>query len=243
MNLTYSEAQEWRKWILITSIPLVRLDEKNTLAGFASCTMLDHAGSRFIIASEHVVKRESEGWAAVIQQDGNGQLEYYRPNRFTYVGEFNKSTSTLRLLDICVAEVSAELETWYEYRTPRGLFDKQRHHIFKSESIASPVSGQIYGFSGQVRTEKHGSDAVSDMAVYPGLAYSHSEGEIHYFKLPVKHPGNEAFHGCSGAPIVDFNRNIVALVVGGDPKTNMIKGIAIQRVLANLNFLSSLDAA
>ena len=29
------------------------------------------------------------------------------------------------------------------------------------------------------------------MVVYPGLAYSHSQDELHYFTLPVAHPGHE----------------------------------------------------
>lgn len=244
MNITASEGHEWRQWVLVTSIPLVRLDERNTVVGFGSGAMIDHAGSRFVVAAEHVVKRDSAGWAVVVQQDGTGQLEYYRPNTFTYTGEIRKGAAALRFLDLCAAEVSAELQTWYEYRTPRGLFDKRLHHIFESGSIATPEHGQMYGFSGQVRTERHSTATfASDMVVYPGLTYSHSEEEIHHFKLPVPHPGHDAFHGCSGAPIVDFNRKVVALVAGGDTANNTIRGVAIQRVLPNLNFLVSRGGA
>jgi hypothetical protein len=81
------------------------------------------------------------------------------------------------------------------------------------------------------------------MVVYPGLQYSHSEQEMHYFKLPVEHPGHEAFHGCSGSPIVDLNRNVVALVVGGDLAINTVRGVAINRVLPNLEFLASRGGA
>jgi hypothetical protein len=209
--------------------------------------MLDYSGSRFVIAVEHVVKRESSTeWAVVVQQDGSGQLEYYRTNAFTYVGELRKGATTLRFLDLCAAEILSDLRTWYEHRTPRGLFDKRPHHVFDSESIASPEHDQIYGFAGQVRTERHGTDSdaafVSDMAVYPGLTYSHSEEEILHFRLPVQHPGHDAFHGCSGSPIVDFNRKVVGLVVCGDIKSNTIKGVSIQHILANLKFLTSRSA-
>ena len=239
MNITSADGHDWRQWVLVTSIPLVRLDECDTLVGFGSGTMIDHAGSRFIVAAEHVVKRDSTGWAVVVQQDGTGQLEYYRPNAFTYVGEVRKSAAAIRFLDLCTAEVSSDLQTWYEYRTPRGLFEKRLHHVFDSGAIASPEHGQVYGFSGQVRTERHGNTAfASDMAVYSGLTYSHSEEEIHHFMLPVPHPGHDAFQGCSGAPIVDFNRKVVALVVEGDTTTNTIKGVAIQRILPSLQFLA-----
>ncbi len=244
MNVTESAGYEWRQLVRLTSVPLVQLSEDGAVLGLGSGTMIDHAGCRFVLAVEHVVKRNSTGWALVVQQDDSGKMEYYRPNFFSHVGEIRLSSGEVRLLDLCVAQVAPDLKTWYEYRTPRGLFDKKPHHVFDSSATAIPEPEQIYGFSGHVRTEKHGNDAfVSDMVVYAGLKYSHSEQEIHHFKLPVPHPGHDAFQGCSGSPIVDFNHNVVALVVCGDIPTNTVKGVAIDRVLPNLEFLASRGGA
>lgn len=244
MNITASERSDWLRWVRVTSIPLIHLGEGDTVLGLGSGMMLDHAGCRFVLAVEHVVKRDATGWALVVQQDGRGRMEYYRPNFFSYVGEIRLSTGEVRLLDLCAAQVSPVLETWYEYRTPRGLFDKLLHHIFDKRDLSDPTPEQTYGFSGQVRTEKHGTDAfASDMVVYPGLMYSHSDREVHHFKLPVAHPGHDAFHGCSGSPIVDGSRNVVALVIGGDVPTNTVQGVAINRVLPNLEFLASRGGA
>ncbi|MDR4520933.1 MAG: hypothetical protein R3E36_10110 [Nitrosomonas sp.] len=244
MNITPSAGHEWRQWVRLTSAPMVQLDPNGTVICLGSGMMINHAKGRFVLAVEHVVKRNSTGWALVVQQDGQGQLEYYRPNFFTYVGEVRLRSGEVRFLDLCAAQVALDLHTWYEHRTPRGLFDKEPHHIFDSSAISIPDSGQIYGFSGRVRTEKHGRDAfVSEMVVYPGLTYSHSDGEMHHFKLPIEHPGHEAFQGCSGSPIVDFNRNVVALVASGDVASNTVRGIAIERVLPNLAFLASRGGA
>lgn len=238
--ITASEGHEWRQWVLITSIPLLRLGEDEQIVGLAAGAMMDHAGHRFILAVEHAVKRETSGWAIAVQQDGQGRLEFYRPNGFAYVAEFKRSTASVRCLDLCLAEVSADLETWYEYRTHRELFDKRLHHVFRSDEMTNPEANQIYGFSGQVRHERHGTSAVvSDMVVYPGLKFSHTEDEVHHFRVPVPHPGHEAFKGCSGAPIVDLNQRIVALVVGGDTEENTVKGIAIQRALFGIQALAS----
>jgi len=244
MNITASEGHEWRQWVCVTSIPLVQLGEGGTVLRLGSGVMIKHAGNRFILAVEHVVKRDATGWASVVQQDGRGQMEYYRPNFFTYVGEITLSSGEIRFPDLCAAQVSPQLETWYEHRTPRGLFEKLPHHVFDSIDIALPDNDQVYAFSGRVRTEMHGHDTfVSDMVVYPGLMYSHTEREIHHFKLPVVHPGHVAFNGCSGSPIVNFNRKVVALVVGGDMPNNTVQGIAINRVLPNLAFLASRGVA
>lgn len=240
LQITPSQGREWREWILVTSIPLLRLAPNEQVSQLGAGTMIDHSGCRFILSAKHVVDLDHGGWSIVVKQDGVGQLEYYRPNAFTYVGEFRRSTGDMRMLDLCAAQISPKLETWYEYRTPRGLFDKRPHHVFDTAFIAEPRADQIYGFSGRVRSERHGADAfVSDMVVYPGLTFSHTENEVHHFKLPVDHPGHEAFKGCSGAPIVDFERRLVAVVSGGDMKSNTVHGIAIQRVLPNLSFLAS----
>lgn len=240
MRITEAEGREWCQWIVVTSIPLVYLNERDIISDIGAGMMIDHGASRFILSVEHVVKSTSRGWAIIVQQDDSGQMEYYRPNFFSYVGKVREATGEFRLLDLCAAQVSPELETWYEFRTPRGLFNKRPHHIFNTNSISSPKTEQLYAFSGQVRTEKHGAHVlVSETAVYPGLIYSHSEEDIHHFKLPVPHPGHDAFHGCSGAPIVDMDRNVVALVVGGDKSNNMVNGIALNKVLPNLEFLAS----
>lgn len=244
MNIKSSAGHEWCQWLRVTSVPLVQLGPNGTVLHVGSGMMINHAQGRFVLAVEHVVKRDSKDWALVVQQDGRRQMEYYRPNYFTYVGEIRLSSGEVRLLDLCAAQVAPDVLTWYEYRTPRGLFDKEHHHIFDSSVISTPDPGQVYGFSGRVRTEKHGSDIfVSDMVVYPGLTYSHTAGEIHHFKLPVEHPGHDAFEGCSGSPIVDFNRNVVALVASGDVTSNTVRGIAIERVLPNLEFLTSRSGA
>ena len=239
MNLTASERDDWLQWVRVTSIPLIHLGDGDKVIRLGSGVMVDHAGCRFVLSVEHVVKRDAKGWAVAVQQDGHGRMEYYRPNFFSYIGEIRLYSGEVRLLDLCAARVSPGLETWYEYRTPRGLFDKLPHHVFNTQNLSAPSSDQVFAFSGQVRTERPSADAfVSDMVVYPGLRYSHSEQEVLHFKLPVAHPGHEAFHGCSGSPIVDVNRNVVALVTCGDIPSNTVQGVAIHQALPNLKFLA-----
>ena len=128
--------------------------------------------------------------------------------------------------------------------THAGFLPSIPNHVFDTDTIDKPNLNQIYGFSGRVRTERPENNAfVSDMVVYPGLEYLHTESEIHHFKLPVPHPGHDAFQGCSGSPIIDFNRKAVALVVNGDIPTDTIQGVAISRVLPNLEFLASRSGA
>jgi hypothetical protein len=240
MQVTPDQGRDWRDWLLLTSIPLVHVGENGQPLAFGSGTMIDHEGRRFLIAAEHVVKLDSKGWAIVVQQHPDGRLEYYKPRAFVHVGEGKRSNSSLRLLDLCVAQVAPDLETWYEHRTPRGLFDKRPHHVFDAATLAPPEVDQIYGFSGRVRTEMHSPETfASEMTVFPGLSYLQTEAEEHLFSLPVPHPGHEAFRGSSGSPMCDFSRRVVSIVVGGNVETNTVRGVEIQRILPALRFLST----
>lgn len=242
MHITPKQGSEWRQWLLTTSIPLVQVGDAGQALDFGSGTMIDHEGGRFLVTAGHVAKLNSKGWAAVVQQHTAKGLEYYKPRAFVHVGEFSRINSALRLLDLCVAQVAPDLQTWYEERTPRGLFDKRSHHVFDASEFSPPGREQIYGFSGRVRTEMHGSQVfASEMTVFPGLSYTRTEVEEDHFLLPVPHPGHDAFQGSSGSPMCDFARRLVGIVVGGDSETNSIHGVAIQHILPALSFLGSQD--
>jgi len=132
------------------------------------------------------------------------------------------------------------LETWYEFSTPRGLFDKRPHHVFNTAVLSSPEQDQIYGFSGRVRPEMHAPQIyASEMTVFPGLTFLKTEAEERVFSLPVAHPGHEAFRGSSGSPICDFSRRLVGIVVRGSEEDNTIYGVSIERVLPALHLLAA----
>ena len=77
---------------------------------------------------------------------------------------------------------------------------------------------------------------LDEPAVYPGLRYIKSEGPFFEFMLPVSHPGHDAFRGCSGAPIVDTKRRLVAIVSYGDYEKDTIYGVSLARYKFALDF-------
>jgi hypothetical protein len=240
MRVTPKQGSDWRDWLLLTSIPLVHIGEGEEVLAFGSGTMLDFEGRRFLVTAGHVATIDSKGWAIVVQQHPDGRLEFYRPNAFVHIGEGRRSTSSLRLLDLCVAQVAANLETWYEFRTPHGLFDKRPHHVFEVVAVACPEQDQIFGFSGRVRTEMHAPGVfASEMTVFPGLSYLRTEQEEYVFSLPVAHPGHDAFRGSSGSPVCDFSQRLVSIMVRGNAEDSTVSGVAIERVLPALQFLAA----
>jgi hypothetical protein len=232
------DLENWLQWMLTTSIPLMRLDTSGNVIAQASGTMIDFEGGRFLISVAHAVPKDSTGWAIEIGLDPRKGTEVYHVRAFVYPAEFTRSTKSFRELDLCVARVSADVDPWYEFRTFQGLFDRRPRHIFRASDLASPDANSTYAFSGRVRPERHGTDAfVSEMNVYPGLKFAQSMAEVHEFRLPVPHPGHDAFRGCSGAPMVSTARKVVGFVSSGCEGSNIVRAIAVDRCIPALEFL------
>lgn len=231
-------SREWLEWVLVTSVPLRRLDENDTPIGVASACLIDFAERRFLLSVQHAVDRASEGWVVDLGYERGKGTAIFRPRSFNYVAEMVCGSGIIRDIDFCFTEVPGDLVSVYQHSKPVGISDERRRHVFRSDLSDKPDSKQIFAFSGQVKPELHGVSAlVTEMNVYPGLRFVRTEGEYHMFELPVPHPGHEAFRGCSGAPIVDMNRNVVALVCDGDVNTNTVRGVSIARYKFALDFI------
>ena len=233
-----SETRKWLEWMLTTSVPLRRFGASGELLAATSSVLIDFQGRRFLLAAAHAVPRSSAGWALEIGYDPAKGTEVLHLAPFVYLGEYSLGSKALRELDLCAVEVPGDLVCYYENRTLRGLFDKRPRHVFTYEPGAHPDPEGVYAFSGQVRREQHSETTfAAEMVVYPGLKYLQSQDEIEVFKLPVEHPGHDAFHGCSGAPVVSMDRKVVGIVMNGHVPTNTIRALSLKRALPVLEFL------
>jgi len=223
--------------MLVTSVPLRHLDEDGMPIGIASGCLVLCRGRKFLLSVSHAVKADSKGWAIELGHDPRHGTEMYWPKTFLYMAEIKKGTGVLDHVDFCFAEVAADVQPIYTHRTPYSVSDVHPRHIFDITDFVEPTQAGVFAFSGQVRPEMHGRAAMAtEMHVYPGLRFVRSERPNHIFQLPVDHPGHDSFQGCSGAPIVDMDRRVVALVSSGDDVSGTITGVSISRAVTALNW-------
>jgi len=144
----------------------------------------------------------------------------------------DQNTSMSEELDFSFTEVPADFFSMMRERNTVGEIVNQRlRHEFITSLEDLPVQDEVYAFTGRVRPAQLDETTYwSEPNVYPGLRYRRTEGHYHVFELPVEHPGHEAFKGCSGAPIVDRKRKIVALVCSGDVEANIITGVSVHHI-------------
>lgn len=236
--MTHEERQEWLEWLQITSIPLRRIAPNESPTGIASGCLVNYRNRRFILTVSHAVKLGSADWVIDLGYDEKNGTDTYRPTCFLYLGGMKRGNVEIVDMDYCYAEVPIDLESVFQLMTPLGPKSGKIHrHIFDIATVTEPDTNELFGFSGEIHPELHGTHAlVTTSTVYPGLRYTKSNGAFHEFKLPVPHPGHDFFHGCSGAPIVDTKRRLVALVSRGNEVESVIYGIALSRYKFALDF-------
>ncbi len=232
MSGTAKEMQRWLEWVQTTSVALRREEPSGGVGSSASGCLVQYSGRRFVVTAGHAVP--GTGWCVEIGFDAQvGDTEIWRLRGFSFVGEMRKGQGLagMRMFDCCFEEVSHSVQPVFEHRTPRGVFSERRlRPVFITDLTALPQRDQQYAFAGEIKPEKHGNNWMADHATYPGLTYLHSDAETHTFKLPVTHPGHDEFRGCSGAPIVGEDGEIVAIVLSGETGADTIKGLSLAYV-------------
>jgi hypothetical protein len=66
------------------------------------------------------------------------------------------------------------------------------------------------------------------MMTYIGLT---EDGSMYEFQLSRPHQGAAYYQGASGSPIVDPEGKIVSMLLGGDPKRNILHGLPIRHLV------------
>ncbi|MDN5943211.1 MAG: hypothetical protein L0H94_15135 [Nitrospira sp.] len=235
--MTPEECDRWLDWVRITGIPLKRLGPGNTPVDIASGCFVAYQDRRFILTVSHAVELGSSDWVIELGYDDKRGTEIYRVARFCYPGEINQRTGESSVADFTFAEIPVDLESTFHLLTPFGSMSvKRQRHVFDLEAAGNPDINELYAFTGEIHPRPGSSGLVTQPVIYPGLRYVESTGPVHFFRLPVSHPGHDDFRGCSGAPIVDSKRNLVSLVSGGNIESNVILGIALSRYKIAVDF-------
>ena len=220
----------WLNRILLSSIPLRKLDDAMMPIGIASGCLIDYLGTRVVLSVFHATRKD-DNWAIEVKYEHGKGTQIYRPGGFHHLGLMQLGSAKIDEVDFSYREVSSDLYSYFQEIDPSGaIFSERTREVFKPDFSVEPTTNEIYGFSGQVMPEMHGTASlVTEMRVYPGLKFIGTEDPYHIFELPVSLPGHDHFKGCSGAPILDTKGNIVALVCHGDIQRNAIFGISLKK--------------
>ncbi|MCI5107387.1 MAG: hypothetical protein MRY76_11785 [Pseudomonadales bacterium] len=233
------EKPDWMHLIKYASVQLRKLDENGTPCGIGSGCLVDLKGKRFLFTVFHVTEKSSN-WCAQIKFDEERQeIEVLFLSQFNYLGDFNLEKTVMVPVEFAYHQVTENFKCYFHNRTRIGkTVELTERPVLRAEDIDSPNPIATYGFSGDIRPEIHlGENAlVTSHHIFYGLKFDRTENDVHYFKMPEKHPGHDFFKGCSGAPIIGDDGKIVSLVSGGCIESDEIYGSNLAKCIRTLDY-------
>lgn len=102
-----------------------------------------------------------------------------------------------------------------------------------------PNSELEYGFYGQIKGDLSDSILKWKGRLEMGMKYLGIDGELYLFETREKNLTDADYEGCSGAPILDSNGELVSLVKAVDSKNGMVQGVKLPecKVLIDVQML------
>lgn len=103
--------------------------------------------------------------------------------------------------------------------------------ILEETNITTPSKNDIYGFYGNVRHSYNGLYLQYLPELKNHLTYHRTTGNFHVFLSPQIIKDKYDYKGCSGAPILDSNGNVVALACKVKVDSKLIYGFSVQECM------------
>ena len=146
----------WETLLLLSSVPLRKLDEKGNAVGSASGCLIHFKGHRLLLMAEHSI-HEGGRWAMEVRYCPSKGTELFgipQPHLFAGIDiqgppQSGLAISSSRTIDLAYAEVPIDVRPLFQELNANGeVFGQYERAIFAS-GLETPAAPAIkYGFSG-----------------------------------------------------------------------------------------------
>jgi hypothetical protein len=220
-----------------SSVRLMRLDGNGVPRGGGSGCLLDCRGTKFLLTVSHLSDKGQLSLALRWDPDKRqNQVRYLKDFRTIAVAKFDPGSEfkdfTSKEMDFGYQKFPFDDEPLFQELDPNGsgkVLSSRPCTIWKEDAIQAPNTEDFYGFAGHTKTQLFrppGKPAdvtyvAGEFRICYPFKFIREELGLYLFAAPIPHPGHEYFAGCSGAPIVDMQGHVVALVSGGFGNENV----------------------
>jgi hypothetical protein len=225
---------EFAAFVTLATVPLRRLEASGLPTKPCSGTIVDGYSRRILLTASHAV-RPDEQWAVEIRYDSQNGTQLYRLGAMQYVMASGYGPTAEVDLAFCI--VGTDFCPRFQCFNDAGVIAEETPRIvLKSDLRVPPRTGIKYGFSGTSGVTLEPRPPALNHAILSGrvplelgLTFLESDTEYDIFQLGHAHPGHSAFRGCSGAPIISEEGDLVGLLVGGCESTSTIRSLPLRR--------------
>lgn len=224
--------ENWFKKIVLSSIPLKQIDDQGMPINSASGCIISHCNKKLLLTVQHATGNMGD-WVIECKYVPGKGINGYRVGAMMFLKEGNIITDKWRDIDFAYVIIPDNVHPYYQEVS---YIDKKiKAEIPRLINTVNfdiePDKNHKYGFHGQTRVSRDDEQqyVYAQPTIELDMQYVGAEDDMYNFKLNRRHPGHEYYYGCSGAPIVDSDGNIVALVVCGDMKESIIYGISLKK--------------
>jgi hypothetical protein len=212
--------QEFAWLTILASYPLRHGYEDGPPHGNCSGAIVQCATHRLVLTVSHAV-RPAEEWAIELHYEPDSGTKLWKLGPMQYT--LSIDGAGLQEVDFAFTTVPTDVEArWQRFSDDGALVEEQGRVVLSSDLSAAPRPGVIYGFAGLTRhtiepKPPHHPHAIAgaEVRVESGLTYRGMVQGLDHYALGHRHPGNEYYRGCSGAPVLSADGDLVGLVLGG----------------------------
>jgi hypothetical protein len=225
---------EFTWFTILASYPLRHGYEGGAPTANCSGAVIEFQGKRLLLTVAHAVKPD-EAWALEIQYEASRGTKLWKLGQMQYF--LQVEPSVIKDVDFAFTEIPTDLRAKYQRFSEQGIvIGADERVILDTDLTAAPHQGLKYGFAGG--TQHTGEPALpgfpheiagSELRYETGLTYRDTVDGLDRYDLGHPHPGHKYYKGCSGAPLLSENGDLVGLVVCGSEEDATIFALPLRQ--------------
>ena len=224
------------------SYPLVALDDEDLPCGIGSGCMIDVEGKRLLLGVSHVAKKPKR-WSIHLEYVVGKGAKNYVFGAPTYLAKYDFNSGQVKDCDFFCVEIPCDLVGKHQKVVGISAIESEETKlVFTLDQIAGIASDVDYSFFGLVMPELCGQFFECHPTHCEGLRFERDDDVQVVFKLDGEHPGHDFFKGCSGAPIIDGEGSLVALVTGGNDGVDELYAFPLKPFVSAISTMASTES-
>jgi hypothetical protein len=236
--------EAWEALLLLASVPLRELGADLRPIDAGSGCLVEYRGRRLLLTVAHVTGNYGR-WAIEVRPGPPGTIQLYQIGQLNYVAELvledllnlDDDGIERRRVDLAYTEVPKDVRPLHLVFDGRTKIQEHEREVLVTDLSARPRSDGLYGFSGQADVDAVGNEVHSDVRLETHLRFTEQIGGEYIFELGHPNPGGRFYKGCSGAPVLSREGDLVGLLIGRT--TDIPERL---RVVSLADYRSAIDA-